>query len=129
MTGDQQSLPSDVGSDDQGKFDAFAEKVDKFVSRPTYFFASVLSILLWALWGPFAHFSSTWQLVINTSTTILTFVLVGLAANSSSRDSKAMQIKLNAIASALEDLLEREEHEGDAEELRQAVGLEQETGS
>ena len=96
-------------------------------SRP-----STVAFAAWAIWGPFAKFSSVWQLVINTGTTILTFLLVGLAANSSARDSKAAQLKLNAIAAALEDLMEdkaAEQRREDIEELRAAIGLEHEASS
>lgn len=127
-----ETRPSSEAGTDQRWFDRFATVVDRWVSTPYWFAFSVVLIVLWAIWGPFASFSSVWQLVINTGTTILTFLLVGLAANSSARDSKAVQLKLNAIAAALEDLMENkpeDQRHDDARELRAAIGLEHEAGS
>lgn len=127
-----ETRPTDEDGGGLGAFDRFANRVDQWVSSPYFFGLSVLSVLVWAIWGPFAGFSEVWQLVINTATTILTFLLVGLAANAAARDGKATQLKLNAIAAALEDLMEDkgpEQRSKDAEELRAAVGLEHEAGS
>jgi low affinity Fe/Cu permease len=127
-----ETRPSSEAGGGQRWFDRFATVVDHWVSSAYWFAFSVLLVLLWAIWGPFAGFSSVWQLVINTGTTILTFLLVGLAANAAARSGKAVHLKLNAIAAALEDLMEEKDGEDrrrDAEELRAAVGLENETGS
>lgn len=124
-------MPSEE-SRDQGWFDQFATKVDHMVSSSVWFTLSLASVLLWAIWGPFAKFSEGWQLVINTGTTILTFLLVGLAANASSRNTKAINLKLNAIADALADLMENSDEEDrrkDAAELRRSVGIEHEAST
>lgn len=130
--GSSEAQTRPVDEEGPGRFDRFATWADGIVSRPVYFALSLLAILLWAIWGPFAQFSSTWQLVINTGTTIITFLLVSLNANSQARGMKAIHLKLNAIASGLEDLMEDksdQEREDDSEDLREAVGLEHETGS
>ncbi len=64
--------------------------------------ASVLLILVWAVCGPVFHFSDTWQLVINTGTTIITFNMVFIIQNTQNRDGRAMQVKLDAILGALD---------------------------
>jgi low affinity Fe/Cu permease len=63
---------------------------------------SVLVIVVWAICGPFAGFSNTWQLVINTGTTILTFNMVFVIQNTQNRDGLAVQVKLDAILHALD---------------------------
>jgi low affinity Fe/Cu permease len=63
----------------------------------------VLVILVWVLTGPTFHFSDTWQLVINTATTVITFLMVFLIQNTQNRDAKAMHLKLNEIIRALKD--------------------------
>lgn len=120
-------LPSSVDGD-RSWFDRFATAASRVTSKAWWFTASAAMVILWAIWGPFTAFSETWQLVINTGTTILTFLLVGLAANTDSRNDEATQIKLNAIADALADVMEGD-HPDDARELRRAVGLEDETSS
>lgn len=61
------------------------------------FVAAVFVVIVWAASGPVFHFSDTWQLVINTSTTILTFLMVFLIQNTQNRDSKAIQLKLDEL--------------------------------
>jgi low affinity Fe/Cu permease len=109
-------------------FDRFATQVSHWVSRAWFFALCVLSIVIWA--PTFTLMSlDTWQLVINTVTTIITFLLVALLQNTQSRADDATQQKLNAIADALSDLMrelgrqypELECHRG---ELASAVGLE-----
>lgn len=116
-------MPSEV--DHQvGWFDRFSTHSARFVSRAWFFAACVALVVVWApsywVWGTF----DTWQLVINTPTTIVTFLLVALLQNTQSRADAAVQHKLNALADALADLMEHQ-HPGDAGELRAAVGLEQ----
>jgi low affinity Fe/Cu permease len=70
--------------------------------RPTTFMIALGVILLWAITGPIFHFSDTWQLVINTSTTIITFLMVFLIQNTQNRDTEALQIKLDELIRSLE---------------------------
>jgi low affinity Fe/Cu permease len=67
------------------------------------FAGAVLVILVWVLTGPTFHFSDTWQLIINTATTIVTFLMVFLIQNTQNRDAKAMHLKLDEIIRALKD--------------------------
>jgi low affinity Fe/Cu permease len=120
-------MPSDVQGE-LGWFDRFSTASAKFVSRASFFVACVALVLIWGpsywLWADF----DTYQLAINTPTTIVTFLLVALLQNTQSRADAAVQRKLNAIADALADLMEHE-HPRDALELRAAVGLEQREGT
>ena len=70
--------------------------------HPATFAAAVLIILLWAVTGPVFHYSDTWQLFINTGTTIVTFLMVFLIQNTQNRDGAAMQIKLDELIRALQ---------------------------
>ena len=71
------------------------------VAHPLAFVAATLAVVLWAAAGPAFHYSSGWQLVINTGTTILTFLMVFLLQNMQNRDSRAMQIKLDELLRAV----------------------------
>lgn len=126
------TMPRDVSSH-IGPFDRFATKASDFVSRAPFFFFCVLLVIIWA--PSFLLFPiDTWQLIINTTTTIITFLMVALLQNTQSRNDAAIQHKLNALASGLADLMEHVAKE-DAEaqddmeerrhELRRAVGLEE----
>jgi len=68
--------------------------------RPATFVLAVSVILLWIITGPLFHFSDTWQLVINTATTIITFLMVFLIQNTQNRDTEAMQVKLDELIRA-----------------------------
>ncbi|ACC73214.1 protein of unknown function DUF1452 [Paraburkholderia phymatum STM815] len=70
--------------------------------KPAAFVIAVMLIALWGISGPMFHFSDTWQLVINTSTTIVTFLMVFLIQNTQNRDTAAMQIKLDELIRALD---------------------------
>ena len=119
--------PSDVTSH-VGAFDKFAEFASRFASRAWFFCACVILVLLWAPSILVLRDIDTWQLVINTLTTIVTFLLVALLQNTQTRSDLALQHKLNAIADGLGDLMQyvaRDEHlRQDIVELRDAVGLE-----
>ncbi len=83
-------------------FTRFAKWAARATGRPSAFVAAALVIAIWALTGPLFGYSDTWQLVINTSTTIITFLMVFLIQNTQNRDSEALQIKLDEIIRALE---------------------------
>jgi len=82
-------------------FARFAKATAKQSGQPVTFALAVLVIVAWAVTGPLFHFSDTWQLVINTGTTIVTFLMVFLIQNTQNRDSVAMQIKLDELLRAL----------------------------
>jgi hypothetical protein len=124
-------LPSEV----TGKvtfFDRFAERASVFASRAWFFALCVLLIVVWAPSYFLVSNLDTWQLIINTATTIVTFLLVALLQNTQRRSDEATQHKLNAMAGALANLMESlaQVHprgaalRRDLMELRDAVGLE-----
>lgn len=80
----------------------FAHAVTMWTGSTWGFFLACLVIVLWLISGPFFHYSDTWQLVINTATTIVTFLMVFLLQRSQNKESQAMQLKLNEILAALE---------------------------
>lgn len=87
-------------------FTKIASKCAHIMGQPAAFIASVLLIVLWAISGPVLHYSDTWQLIVNTATTVLTFLAVFLIQNSQNRDGAAMQAKLDEILRALEEARE-----------------------
>ena len=84
-------------------FTLFAGRIASIVGQPAAFVAAFLIILFWAASGPLFGFSDTWQLVINTGTTIVTFLMVFLIQNSQNRDAAAMQAKLDELLRAVDD--------------------------
>jgi low affinity Fe/Cu permease len=101
-------------------FTRFAKATSRFAGKPVTFFIAVFIIVLWGLSGPMFGFSDTWQLVINTGTTIVTFLMVFLIQNTQNRDAEAMQVKLDELIhvmkgaqNALLDLEELEDEELD----------------
>jgi low affinity Fe/Cu permease len=126
---DQVTLPSEVCGD-AGLFDRFAGSAARIASRAPFFAFCVLLIVVWAPSVAILRFD-TWQLIINTATTIVTFLMVALLQNSQTRNDGATQHKLNAVADGLADLMRHlaEQHKDDSlhediKELRLAVGLE-----
>ena len=136
-------MPLDVSSR-VGFFDRAAGTVARVTSRAPFFAFCVLLVVVWLLqgivqivgggWSSFT--SSTYQLEINTTTTIITFLLVALLQNSQTRTDNATQHKLNAIADGLADLMahladhhDDEDLRHDISELRAAVGLEEHESS
>src|SRR5256885_7750419 len=84
-------------------FRVFARRSSVMLGSAWAFAGAVLVILVWLLTGPTFHFSDTWQLIINTGTTIVTFLMVFLIQNTQNRDAKATQLKLDEIIRALKD--------------------------
>ena len=82
------------------KFHWFSKKSAGVLGSSWAFSAAVAVIIIWAVTGPIFHFSNTWQLIINTGTTIVTFLMVFLIQNSQNRDSKAVHLKLDALLSS-----------------------------
>ncbi len=80
----------------------FAKAASKFCGHPKVFILAVSLILLWLITGPLFHYSDTWQLIINTSTTIITFLMVFIIQNTQNRDTEAMEIKLDELIRATE---------------------------
>src|ERR1700742_5149382 len=82
-------------------FSQFSTALSTIAGRPVTFVIAAVLVVVWAASGPLFHFSDTWQLVINTSTTIVTFLMVFLIQNTQNRDTAAMQIKLDELIRAL----------------------------
>ena len=78
-------------------FARFAHHVSHITGRPIAFIVAVAAILIWSITGPLFGYSDTWQLVINTATTIITFLMVFVIQNTQNRDTIAMQIKLDEL--------------------------------
>ncbi|WP_328994334.1 low affinity iron permease family protein [Kribbella sp. NBC_01245] len=129
-------MPSDV-SGRLSLFDRFASAASRFFSRAWFFAFCLLLVVVWAPSYFLIGTVDTWQLIINTITTIVTFLMVALLQNSQTRADAAVQDKLNAVAAALAALMD---HSAEAEaesdelrdatsELRKAVGLEERESS
>jgi low affinity Fe/Cu permease len=82
-------------------FAGFAKRIARASGHPGVFLLAVGVIVAWAVTGPFFNFNDTWQLVINTSTTIITFLMVFLIQNTQNRDTAAIQVKLDELIRAV----------------------------
>ncbi len=86
-----------------GRFGVFAQEIARLSGRPLTFLIAATVVVVWALSGPIFGYSDTWQLVINTSTTIVTFLMVFLIQNTQNRDTLAIQLKLGELILAMEN--------------------------
>ncbi len=126
-------------------FSRFAQRLSNWAGRPPTFVVALGLILLWAISGPFFDFNDTWQLVINTSTTIVTFLMVFLIQNTQNRDTDALHIKIDELlrstrrahnallglddldADTLRELRQRYQHMGEQDgETPESVAAEEE---
>jgi len=101
--GEQEKSPRQNGnkSNSGSSFHVFARKTSEIVGNPWTFVIALLIIIGWAILGPVCGFSDTWQLVINTATTIVTFLMVFLIQNTQNRDAKAIHLKLDELIHAM----------------------------
>jgi low affinity Fe/Cu permease len=105
-------MPNKVGTEQQKRerdifcvvsdaFRCFAQRSSTLLGSAWAFCGAVLVIVVWLVTGPTFHFSDTWQLIINTATTVITFLMVFLIQNTQNRDAKAMHLKLDELIRAL----------------------------
>ena len=106
-------------------FSRAASKISDFAGRPWAFLMAMLVIVVWVVTGPIFGFSDTWQLVINTGTTIVTFLMVFLIQNTQNRDARAIHLKLDellrATPKARNEFMEAEEEDLDEIEREKAI--------
>ncbi|UAY53074.1 low affinity iron permease family protein [Ferruginibacter albus] len=95
-------MKQDVNTPQRSFFENFAVKVTKATGSTAAFILALLSVIVWVITGPIFHYSENWQLVINTGTTIITFLMVFLIQKAQNKDSLAIQLKLNELVAAHE---------------------------
>lgn len=115
-------------------FSRVAGATASWTGRPSAFLLALATVLIWAVTGPVFHYSDTWQLVINTGTTIVTFLMVFLIQNTQNRDTLALQVKLSELIlaldkadnhlAAIDDASEEELHEMNEDIKRKAASSE-----
>ena len=98
----QQTTPVEGSARGNDWFGQFAARASAWLGSKWAFAGAGLIIVIWALTGPIFHFSDTWQLVINTGTTIVTFLMVFLIQNTQNRDARAINLKLNELIRAID---------------------------
>src|SRR5689334_18486068 len=108
----------------EAMFSRFAKWISRQCGHASTFVIAILVIVVWAATGPMFHFSDTWQLIINTGTTIVTFLMVFLIQNTQNRDAQAVHLKLDELIRvnrmARNDLLDLEDlSEAELEQIRQ----------
>ncbi|MDT8068007.1 MAG: low affinity iron permease family protein [Terriglobia bacterium] len=110
-----------------GTFGHFAARVSHWVGSSWLFFGAVALVALWGATGPIFHYSDTWQLVINTATTIITFLMVFMIQNTQNRDARAIHLKLDEIIRSIQrahnEMIDIEKlSDGELEELAKTYG-------
>jgi low affinity Fe/Cu permease len=108
-------------------FERIANAISRVMGRPLAFIICALLVVVWAATGPMFHFSDTWQLVINTGTSIMTFLMVFLIQNSQNREGQAIQAKLDELIRAVQDAQDafiglEQRSEKEILEMRGAIG-------
>jgi low affinity Fe/Cu permease len=117
------------GNREPGVFTRFTTQTSKVLGHAWVFIAALAILILWGLSGPFLGFSDTWQLIINTGTTIITFLMVFIIQNTQNRDTAAIHVKLDALMRELQVgnlKLYDAENQGEGELDRQRERIEQE---
>ena len=112
-------------------FTALAGRIASFAGQPSAFVIALSLMVVWGITGPVFHYSDTWQLVVNTATTIVTFLMVFLIQNSQNRDAAAMQAKLDELIRVVEGARSRFigiEHKSDSAIEKIRADLESECG-
>jgi low affinity Fe/Cu permease len=129
MPDETPSHPTEV-SEKTSWFDRLADRMSRTLARAPFFLACVGTAVVWAVTGPFVHFTHGWVDALEVVATLVTFLIVALLQNEGWRGNKATQRKLNAIASALAELMEKAEvNEEQVRQLNAAVGLEKRESS
>jgi low affinity Fe/Cu permease len=85
------------------KFSKFSHALSKWAGSASTFMVALLLIVIWACTGPFFHYNDTWQLIINTSTTIITFLMVFVIQNTQNRDNDVLHIKIDELLRTTKD--------------------------
>jgi low affinity Fe/Cu permease len=97
-----ETIPATANVARSDHFGRFAARCSHYLGSRWAFVVAILVILIWGATGPMFHFSDTWQLIINTGTTIVTFLMVFLIQNTQNRDAKAIHLKLNELIHAVD---------------------------